>query len=173
MKKHKTIQFIVAALFIASACTDDRDNLMVNDQIGLLHSTYTETEIFRGMDTPYQLFVIKSGKGKQETEVSISVDETVLQSYNTDNGTSIQLLPSDCYTILQPALRLNDSDYRKAFDIKWNADRLSDLLSTGKEYGLPIQMSVVQNFISADDERLKTIIVPTIKELICKWMFLV
>ena len=113
---------------------------------------------------PYQLFVIKSGKGKQETEVSISVDETVLQSYNTDNGTSIQLLPSDCYTILQPALRLNDSDYRKAFDIKWNADRLSDLLSTGKEYGLPIQMSVVQNFISADDERLKTIIVPTIKE---------
>ena len=54
MKKHKTIQFIVAALFIASACTDDRDNLMVNDQIGLLHSTYTETEIFRGMDTPYQ-----------------------------------------------------------------------------------------------------------------------
>ena len=99
MKKHKTIQFIVAALFIASACTDDRDNLMVNDQIGLLHSTYTETEIFRGMDTPYQLFVIKSGKGKQETEVSISVDETVLQSYNTDNGTSIQLLPSDCYTI--------------------------------------------------------------------------
>lgn len=25
-------------------------------------------------------------------------------------------------------------------------------------------MSVVQNFISADDERLKTIIVPTIKE---------
>ena len=76
MKKHKTIQFIVAALFIASACTDDRDNLMVNDQIGLLHSTYTETEIFRGMDTPYQLFVIKSGKGKQETEVSISVDET-------------------------------------------------------------------------------------------------
>ena len=70
MKKHKTIQFIVAALFIASACTDDRDNLMVNDQIGLLHSTYTETEIFRGMDTPYQLFVIKSGKGKQETAVS-------------------------------------------------------------------------------------------------------
>ena len=118
MKKHKTIQFIVAALFIASACTDDRDNLMVNDQIGLLHSTYTETEIFRGMDTPYQLFVIKSGKGKQETEVSISVDETVLQSYNTDNGTSIQLLPSDCYTILQPALRLNDSDYRKAFDME-------------------------------------------------------
>ena len=92
MKKHKTIQFIVAALFIASACTDDRDNLMVNDQIGLLHSTYTETEVFRGMDTPYQLFVIKSGKGKQEAEVSISVDETVLQSYNTDNGTSIQLL---------------------------------------------------------------------------------
>ena len=50
MKKHKTIQFIAAALFIASACTDDRDNLMVNDQIGLLHSTYTETEVFRGMD---------------------------------------------------------------------------------------------------------------------------
>ena len=95
MKKHKTIQFIAAALFIASACTDDRDNLMVNDQIGLLHSTYTETEVFRGMDTSYQLFVIKSGKGKQEAEVSISVDETVLQSYNTDNGTSIQLLPSE------------------------------------------------------------------------------
>ena len=75
MKKHKTIQFIVAALFIASACTDDRDNLMVNDQIGLLHSTYTETEIFRGMDTPYQLFVIKSGKGKQETEVIIRIME--------------------------------------------------------------------------------------------------
>ncbi|MCS2829312.1 DUF1735 domain-containing protein [Bacteroides thetaiotaomicron] len=137
---------------------------MVNDQIGLLHSTYTETEIFRGMDTPINYLLSKVGKESRRQKFSISVDETVLQSYNTDNGTSIQLLPSDCYTILQPALRLNDSDYRKAFDIKWNADRLSDLLSTGKEYGLPIQMSVVQNFISADDERLKTIIVPTIKE---------
>lgn len=164
MKKHKTIQFIAVALFIALACTDDRDNLMVNDQIGLYNSIYTETEVFRGMNTPYQLFVIKSGKGKQEAEVSISVDETVLQSYNTDNGTSIQLLPSDCYTILQSDLRLSDSDYRKSFDIKWNADRLYDLLSTEIKYGLPIQMSVVQNSISADNERLKTIIVPTIKE---------
>ena len=137
---------------------------MVNDQIGLLHSTYTETEVFRGMDTPYQLFVIKSGKGKQEAEVSISVDETVLQSYNTDNGTSIQLLPSDCYTIPSACSASQRFRLSESFDIKWNADRLSDLLSTGKEYGLPIQMSVVQNFISADDERLKTIIVPTIKE---------
>ncbi|MCS2621043.1 DUF1735 domain-containing protein [Bacteroides thetaiotaomicron] len=63
----------------------------------------------------------------------MSVDETVLQSYNTDNGTSIQLLPSDCYTILQPALRLNDSDYPGAI-LNGDADRLSDLLSTGKEY---------------------------------------
>lgn len=102
MKKHKTIQFIAAALFIASACTDDRDNLMVNDQIGLLHSTYTETEVFRGMDTSYQLFVIKSGKGKQEAEVSISVDETVLQSYNTDNGTSINY----CLPIVIPFFSL-------------------------------------------------------------------
>ena len=61
-KKHKTIQFIAAALFIASACTDDRDNLMVNDQIGLLHSTYTETEIFRGMDTPINYLLSKVGK---------------------------------------------------------------------------------------------------------------
>ena len=41
MKKHKTIQFIAAALLIATACTDDRVNFMVNDQIGLLNSTYT------------------------------------------------------------------------------------------------------------------------------------
>ena len=133
-------------------------------QIGLLHSTYTETEIFRGMDTPYQLFVIKSGKGKQETEVSISVDETVLQSYNTDNW---NIDPIIAFRLLYHSSACSASQrfrLSKDFDIKWNADRLSDLLSTGKEYGLPIQMSVVQNFISADDERLKTIIVPTIKE---------
>ncbi|WP_301425294.1 DUF1735 domain-containing protein, partial [Bacteroides caecimuris] len=163
MKIYKTIQFIVAVLLIASACTDERDNFMVNDQIGLLNSTYTETEVFRGMNDPYQLYVIKSGKGKQETEVSISVDETVLQNYNTDNGSSIRLLPSDCYTILQPTLRLSNSDYRKAFDIKWNIERLSDLLSAGEEYALPIQMNVLQNSISVDNERVKTIIVPTIK----------
>ncbi len=64
MKKHKTIQFIVAALFIASACTDDRDNLMVNDQIGLLHSTYTETEIFRGMDTPLSIICYQKWERK-------------------------------------------------------------------------------------------------------------
>lgn len=164
MKKFKTIQFIAATLFIAAACTDERDNFMVNDQIGLLNPTYTETEVFRGMDTPYQLYVVKSGKGKQETEVSITVDEAVLHKYNEDNGASIQLLPTDCYTILQPTLRLSDSDYRKAFDIKWNVDRLSVLLSTGDEYALPIHMSVAQNSISVDNERLTTIIVPAIKE---------
>ena len=116
---------------------------------------------------PINYLLSKVGKESRRQEVSISVDETVLQSYNTDNGTSIQLLPSDCYTILQPALRLNDSDYRKAFDIKWNADRPIRSSFYGKGIWLAHTNECGAKFISADDERLKTIIVPTIKELIC------
>ena len=52
MKKHKTIQFIAAALFIASACTDDRDNLMVNDHhLIFLHDFPIHRQTDKKIDT--------------------------------------------------------------------------------------------------------------------------
>lgn len=157
------ISRLLAVIFIGliSSCQDDRNNDMVNDQIGLLNPEHTVADIYMGDDTPYNLYVIKSGKGLQEADVAISVDESVLTDYNTNKGTSYQILPGNCYSILQQSLNFNGSDYRKAFEIKWNMDQLSTLQETTK-YALPVQLKINNNSIQLSPERTSTIIMPQI-----------
>ncbi len=166
MIMRKNIYWLLLAtltLFI-SACDNDRDNYMVDDSIGLLNPNYVNADVYTGMSDPFQLFAIKSGKGNKSAQVSISVDEAVLENYNATNGTSYILLPSNCYSITVNCLNFDDSDYRKAFEITWNQSELSSVLGSSNDYVIPLRMKVDNASIKPDETRLVTVVKPQIKQ---------
>lgn len=164
MKKNIYQTLVVTIILIMfTACSDENDRLMVDDQIGFLKPSYTEADVFLGASLPYKLYIIKSGEGKQGGKVTISVDETLLDEYNTTNNKSYQVLPADCYSIVQSQLVFENSDYSKYIEIKWNEDKLALLPASSDSYALPIQMSVEGNIISIADDRQGTVIVPILK----------
>ncbi|MEG1539552.1 MAG: DUF1735 domain-containing protein [Muribaculaceae bacterium] len=164
--KRNIFKLLTAILIIfVSACQSDRMNEMADDQIYLLHPGLVSVDTYTGDDTPFQLYVIKSGMGQQGVRATIEVDETVLEGYNKKNGTAYTLLPNDCYSLMVKELSFGDKDYRKSFDVQWNNEKIAALQATSTNiYVLPLQMKVIGGVKVSDPEKLSAIVSPIVKE---------
>lgn len=158
----KNIFQLLAIVFLLSfhSCQDDQNIFIVDDNIGLLHPDKTEAKVYLSGDIPYHVYVIKSGTGKGKASVSISISEEILSNYNEENGTSYELLPTDCYNITQKTIDFGSTDYRKSFEIDWNIDALSSL--DASLYAIPVQINIENSNVNISEERLTTIIIPQI-----------
>lgn len=168
MKKTLYTVLCAASVAMLSSCESDIDNFMVNDTVGLLNPGLVNAKVFAGLDDPYDIYVLKSGKGFNSAEVTISVDNNVLTSYNEENGTEYTAIPTDCYTVTVNSLSLTPDTYRAPFVITWNRDKLSQALEKAQEdkaaLALPMRMTVSgAPELNIDEERLTTIIVPQIE----------
>jgi hypothetical protein len=155
---------LIACLLSLSACQDERNNYMVNDKIGLLNPNLIEAKVYNGINANYNLYVIKSGKGQQNTQVSISVEDSVLKNYNSANGTNYVQLPENCYTITSKTLSFGKEDYCKAFEINWNIQSLTSLLASKNNYALPVHLNIDNSSITPGIDRMSTLILPEILE---------
>ncbi|MDE5554416.1 MAG: DUF1735 domain-containing protein [Muribaculaceae bacterium] len=163
MKNKLYISLFAAAAVAFSACESDIDNFMVDDTVGLLNSGLVDAKVYTGVDDPTKVFAIKAGKGRQSADVSISVDPTVLEEYNTTASTKLKELPSDCYSISVSKLVLTTDDYRMPFEISWNRDRLEAALADDPNQVIPLRMSVT-SIGTIDDERLTTLVRPVLEQ---------
>ena len=163
MKNKLYISLFAAAAVAFSACESDIDNFMVDDTVGLLNSGLVDAKVYTGVDDPTKVFAIKAGKGRQSADVSISVDPTVLEVYNTTASTKLKELPSDCYTVSVSNLTLTTDDYRMPFEISWNRDLLEAALADDPNQVIPLRMSVTSTG-AIDEDRLTTMIRPVLEQ---------
>lgn len=165
MRRKTYISLLVACATVLSSCEKRAiDNFMVDDTVALLTPGLVEATAYTDIDSPYEVYVLKSGKGRQSASVSIAVDESVMTAYNATAKLPLDILPADCYTITCSSLDLAAADYEKPFLIKWNYERLEAVLETNKNVGLPLRMSVIDNGININENRLTTIIKPSINK---------
>jgi len=157
------ISFIVCLLLLY-ACQDERNNYMVNDKIGLLNPNFIEAKVYNEINASYNLYAIKAGKGQQDAQLSISIEDSVLKNYNTANGTNYVQLPEKYYSFTNKTLYFGRKDYRKAFEIKWNMQLLSSLLASNNNYVLPIHLNIDNSSISPGINRMSALILPEIVE---------
>lgn len=155
------------SLFIASSaimmsCDSAIDSFMVDDTISLMTPGLIKDKVYIGMNDPCEIYVLKSGKGFQEATASIVVDETVLDEYNDGTSTKLAIVPSDCYRFIVSSLDLKTFDYQKPFLIEWNRERLESVLAANPEIGLPLRLSVEGHNININEDRLTTIIQPSL-----------
>lgn len=165
MKKSSYISLFAACTIAFTSCESAINNFMVDDTVALLNPGLVKTNIYLGLDNPTEVYVLKSGKGFQGADVSISVDDAVLTTYNETAAQQLSSVPSDCYTVTVSSLHINADDYQVPFVINWNRERLADALAANPNIGLPLRMSVnASEDVNVNEDRLTTIIQPVIEQ---------
>lgn len=167
MKLKKYIsQFVaISSLFISmTACEDYRSHNMVDDTVYLLKPDYNEINIFEWGNFDYDLYVIKSGVGQQSAELELVADLGILETYNTEQGTSYKALPEDCYTLKSSKLFIAEEESSKAFEFVFNTKKILELQGEGNiEYVLPCRINSLNGIVS-ESKRMYTLIAPEVKK---------
>ncbi len=167
MKTKQYLSILAVCAMGLLSCQDDHNNFMVDDTIGLLKSGLVEVEVFDGVDDPLHVYAIKAGKGFQNAEVTLAVDNSVLEAYNEAEGTTYKELPANCYSITINTLQFTKEDYRKAFEINWNRDALKAALKAALEENsnlvIPVRMSVAKTGVQVDENRLTALLSPVVE----------
>ncbi len=163
MKNKLYISLFAACALGFTACESDVDNFMVDDTIGLLESGVVDAQVYEGLDAVTPVYVVKAGKGKQSAVVNVTVDPEVMTAYNALSSTVLKVaeVPADCYTLTVSHLNFSADDYRKAFEIKWNMEKLEAALAENSNIVVPLRMSVETDARIADG-RLTVMVRPTI-----------
>ncbi|MDE7458955.1 MAG: DUF1735 domain-containing protein, partial [Muribaculaceae bacterium] len=164
MKKISYLSIFAAYAIAFTSCESAINNYMVDDTVALLNPGLVKTNVYVGLDDPTEVYVLKSGKGFQGADVSISVDNAVLSAYNETATQQISQIPSDCYTITVSSLHISADDYQVPFVINWNRDRLAEALAENPNIGLPLRLSVSSSDIIVNENRLTTIIQPVVEQ---------
>ena len=151
-------KLLLAALVVPAAmgaCTDERNNFMVDDSVSFVDSDGTWAENKGYVSTPvynekYEFPVVKNGKGLSGTTVRIEASESALDAFNEANGTNYELLPSNCYQFTATELRFSEKEVRKFAGLTW---KMSDVtaLDAYTDYVIPIQLTSSSNDVPVSD----------------------
>src|SRR5690606_39106369 len=97
MKKYL---LFLAFLCVFSVSCNEKWEVPLEERVGFINggqqmiSVYNATKEF-----VFESPIYKSGVGNGQTMIKVSVDREVLAAYNEANGTELELLPEDTYTI--------------------------------------------------------------------------
>lgn len=162
MKTNKYWLSCVLLIMGITSCKNDLDINMVNDTIGLMNPDMVTTTIYPGVNEVYNVQVIKSGKGQNGAQATLTIDKDFLNKYNSEKGTNYSLMPSDCYSLTLNTLDFSESDYQKAFTLKWNVEKLQAVLEDDANVAVPLTMHVNTEGVNIAQDRLSTLVVPSI-----------
>ena len=153
-------KLLLAALVVPAAmgaCTDERNNFMVDDSVSFVDSDgtwaenkgYVSTAVY---NEKYEFPVVKNGKGLSGTTVRIEASESALDAFNEANGTNYELLPSNCYQFTATELRFSEKEVRKFAGLTW---KMSDVtaLDAYTDYVIPIQLTSSSNDVPVSEDR--------------------
>ncbi len=137
MKTIFKLSLISLAICSVCACTDDRDNFMVDDSISYVSkATVAEVSVF---SEKYDMSLVKSGKGKTSANVTFAFPDSSLTNYNKANGTSYELLPVSLYQTSDQSVSFSEKDVRKIVELTWKASDVIAKLKTGS-YAIPCRL---------------------------------
>ncbi len=91
----KIIQFILMAVVCAS-CT--KQAFVYEDIESVVYFLNSGKVSLKPSSKSYEAVVIKGGNTNDETEVTVIIDESVGEEYNSENGTIYNLMPETAYS---------------------------------------------------------------------------
>jgi hypothetical protein len=163
----KKLSLAAIGVALVSCSNDYLHNDELEDQVYLINTGLTAASVYNWGTYTYKLAVIKSGRGNKNASLKIVVDENALADYNATNGTSLELMPSECYSLKESSLDFSKDDYRKYFLIDFQPDVIQSLsaANSGVEYVLPVRLKINDNSISlAEDADDVVLLKPAVSE---------
>lgn len=154
--------WILASFFsVFISCEDTRLDGMVDDKLYVINSGLYTVEVQDFGKVEYNHAVYKSGNGSDAASVSFVIDESLITSYNAQNGTGLQLLPSNCYSMEKTDAALNKDQERATVKIVFDSKAIYELQKGEQKYVLPLKMNS-DSPIVADSAKLVSLISPKI-----------
>ena len=96
----KTLSTIcLAGAMILCSCEDTRLDGMSPDTIYIVQDRVQEVFVNRRDYADFTISVYKSGLGETAGKVRLEVDPSVLDAYNSEHGSSMELLDELCYSL--------------------------------------------------------------------------
>ncbi len=137
------------------------------DEVAMLQSGKIVRAMI-GIEDPATLTLdaFKNGGYGDECTVTFSVDEGLLSAYNAAEGTSLQILPSDDYTMGETRFQLGAGQTRAALDISYDPADILDRYDGAfgvETYAIPVKMTV-SGSAGQDEAKSSAIIVFRIQE---------
>ncbi len=161
MKKY--FLFYLAFSFFAMSCQDSRLEGMYDDKIGFLKSGEQMLSAYIAKnEIEFESAVHKSGIGTSETQVTVVVDQQLLDSYNEEHNTQLEILPSDSYTIENREFKLNDKNNNVVVKVKIDIRKLESLQGVQTQrYAIPLKLST-SGEIELSENRSNLLLIPEI-----------
>lgn len=155
---------LLSFTILFTGCEDNRLNDIVDDKVYLLEHGLNEQQVFNMQDYTYHLTVMKSGVGQQSGTLKLVTDENILTTYNEENGTEYQLLPSEYYEITTQDLALGKKDYRLSFEISMNAESIKEHQAQNEEqFVIPFRAQVVSgSFKEGEPKEMESLLLPSV-----------
>lgn len=137
----KKITILAAATVLLAGCfTDDRDNFMVPDTIGMSAAELlAQASVHTGS---YTVGVAKNGKGQSPASVTLSLEApeiaAALDSWNEEHGTQYKALPAAMFTLSSNVLEYDVEDVVRTSEITWDPVALAKYVGSSKDFVLPV-----------------------------------
>lgn len=137
----KRLCYILWSLWILLSCSNDS---VEPSDVTLEVRNYVEETIYNfGEDQAVYLWATKSWADKGISKVEYVVDESVLDNYNQEHGTTLKLLPESCYHAEQTVFEVTDEMKYAKFKVMCSPSKIVELGSYEKiEYALPYRIYV-------------------------------
>ena len=106
--------------------------------------------------------IYKSGVGNGQTMIKVAIDQDVLAAYNETNGTSLELLPADTYTIENSEFQLTGDDANTTVRVRINIEKLGDIMGTQvQKYALPMKL-IASGGVELNADKSEVVLIPEI-----------
>ena len=135
---------LLLMLLGVSSCVEEIDN---NRSSGILSASQNGLSLIDAYDLGSQnsieLSVAKGGLQDNGGTVTFTVDQTLLDSLNTTDGTSYQMLPSECYTLENSTFTVTPGGDRRVVGGKlvYDPHKINLLSENNKKYALAFRVS--------------------------------
>ena len=143
--KMKKLLYIMAMSLALTACEDNRLDGLEPDRIYIPKAGLQIEEAYTiGETAQAQLWTYKSSYNGTSCRVTYTVDPTVLEAYNTENGTAYELLPESCYDIPVNSMEITGKDEYAQFAIDYSPEKIAELCGGEynlERYALPLRIS--------------------------------
>ncbi len=139
MKKIFTV-FAVVLVWLMPACENNRNDNLTEPFVYFVNSGFQQARYYDlDREPSFRANIYRSGYFDVAADVTVAVDEAVVEAYNAANGTSYRMLPEEYYAIDRNVFALSDKERCAAVAIDFDPDIVS--LGTGHDFVLALSLS--------------------------------
>lgn len=175
----KRITYILLAVLCLTLVSCEKENIWGDNkapEVSLTPNGITDNVVWNCENGSYEALIgvnlggVRPANQNSTITVGYAIDESIVNVYNADitkqfSG-SIEMLPSDCYSIAGNSVVINPGEVSAKIKVVFNTKTLAAFeMKAGKKYVIPVRLTTTSSFsLNSDPEMNELMYAVTLKE---------